>query len=81
MKDTVQMEIGGRTLSIETGRLAKQAHGSCLVRFGDTAVLCNVVVCRLARAAGSPCWQFRGVALLRRFGRSHLPRRKNGSRA
>ncbi|MEZ4649158.1 MAG: polyribonucleotide nucleotidyltransferase [Candidatus Eisenbacteria bacterium] len=44
MKDTVQMEIGGRTLSIETGRLAKQAQGACLVTFGETVVLCTVVV-------------------------------------
>ena len=44
MKDTVQMEIGGRVLSIETGHLAKQAQGSCLVTFGETVVLCTVVV-------------------------------------
>ncbi len=35
----VEREIGGRTLSIETGRVAKQAHGSALVRYGDTVVL------------------------------------------
>ncbi len=34
-----QMELGGRILSIETGRLAKQAHGSALVKYGDTVVL------------------------------------------
>jgi len=32
-------EIGGRTLSIETGRIAKQASGSALVQYGDTVVL------------------------------------------
>jgi polyribonucleotide nucleotidyltransferase len=31
--------IGGRELSIETGKLAKQAHGSVQVRYGDTVVL------------------------------------------
>ena len=36
---TVEREIAGRTLSIETGRVAKQAHGSALVRYGDTVVL------------------------------------------
>ncbi|HUU31539.1 MAG TPA: polyribonucleotide nucleotidyltransferase, partial [Phycisphaerae bacterium] len=36
---TVEREIGGRVLSIETGRVAKQAHGSALVRYGDTVVL------------------------------------------
>ncbi|MBI2840417.1 MAG: polyribonucleotide nucleotidyltransferase [Acidobacteria bacterium] len=34
-----QMELGGRILSIETGRLAKQAKGAALVKFGDTVVL------------------------------------------
>ena len=30
---------GGKTLSFETGKLAKQAHGSAVVRFGDNVVL------------------------------------------
>jgi len=33
------MQISGQTLSIETGRLAKQADGSAVVRIGDTMVL------------------------------------------
>jgi len=36
---TVSREIGGRTLTIETGRIARQAHGSVLVRYGETVVL------------------------------------------
>jgi polyribonucleotide nucleotidyltransferase len=39
----VEREIGGRTLSIETGRIAKQAHGSALVQYGDTVVLVTAV--------------------------------------
>ena len=35
----VTTELGGRPLSIETGRMAKQAGGSALVRYGDTMVL------------------------------------------
>ncbi|MDL1873508.1 polyribonucleotide nucleotidyltransferase, partial [Deltaproteobacteria bacterium PRO3] len=35
----VECEIGGRTLVIETGRVAKQAAGSVTVRYGDTIVL------------------------------------------
>ncbi len=31
--------LAGRTLSIETGKLAELANGSCLVRYGDTTVL------------------------------------------
>ena len=34
-----EREIAGRTLSIETGRVAKQAGGSALLRYGDTVVL------------------------------------------
>jgi polyribonucleotide nucleotidyltransferase len=36
---TKEMEIAGRKLSLETGRLAKQAGGAVLVRYGDTCVL------------------------------------------
>lgn len=37
--DKFQMDLAGRTLTIETGELAKQASGAVLVRYGDTAVL------------------------------------------
>jgi polyribonucleotide nucleotidyltransferase len=40
----VETEWAGRTLSIETGRLAKQADGATLVQYGDTVVLATVVV-------------------------------------
>jgi len=39
----VERQIAGRTLSIETGRMARQAHGSALVRYADTAVLVTAV--------------------------------------
>ena len=39
----VELELGGRTLSIETGKLAKQAHGSVVVRSGDTMLLATIV--------------------------------------
>jgi polyribonucleotide nucleotidyltransferase len=39
----VERQIGGKTLSIETGRMAKQAHGAALVRYGDTVVLVTAV--------------------------------------
>src|SRR5215470_18063937 len=40
MKQEVSVELsGGKRLSFETGRLAKQAHGSVLVRLGDSVVL------------------------------------------
>ena len=34
-----RFELGGRTLTIETGRLAKQAAGAALVTYGETVVL------------------------------------------
>ncbi|MCH8889691.1 MAG: polyribonucleotide nucleotidyltransferase [Myxococcales bacterium] len=41
--ETVTLELGGRSLTIETGRLAKQAAGACLVTYGETVVLVTVV--------------------------------------
>jgi len=39
----VEREIGGKKLSIETGKLARQASGSVVVRYGDTVVLVATV--------------------------------------
>ena len=39
MKQTVEIELGGRSLQLETGRWAKQAGGSVIVAAGDTRVL------------------------------------------
>ncbi len=36
---TAEREIGGRSFSFETGRMARQAHGSVVVRYGETMVL------------------------------------------
>lgn len=44
MSQVFEMEFGGRKLTIETGRLAKQARGSALVRYGDTVVLCTATM-------------------------------------
>ncbi|GAB6192309.1 polyribonucleotide nucleotidyltransferase [Desulfocastanea catecholica] len=43
MLNKVETEIGGKTISIETGKIAKQASGSVVVRSGDTMVLVTVV--------------------------------------
>lgn len=40
---TKEIEIGGKILSIETGRYAKQANGSVMVRYADTMVLVTAV--------------------------------------
>src|SRR4030042_1349269 len=39
----VERQIGGRLLSIETGKIAKQADGAVVVQYGDTVVLVAVV--------------------------------------
>jgi len=41
--ESVSLEIGGRTLVIETGELAKQANGSALVRYGEQNVVLAAV--------------------------------------
>ena len=44
MKQEVSVELaGGKLLSFETGKLAKQAHGSVVVRTGETVVLATAV--------------------------------------
>jgi polyribonucleotide nucleotidyltransferase len=40
----LERQFAGRTLSLEVGRMAKLAQGSCLVQYGDTVVLCAVTV-------------------------------------
>jgi len=42
MEHRVEMLLGGRPLSLETGRLAKQANGAVVVRYGETVVLSTV---------------------------------------
>ncbi len=39
----VELQLGEHTLSLETGKLAKQAHGAVVVRFGDTMILTAAV--------------------------------------
>jgi polyribonucleotide nucleotidyltransferase len=43
-----EIQVGSRTITLETGKLAKQADGAVLVRSGDTVVL--VTACRAASA-------------------------------
>ncbi|HZP63837.1 MAG TPA: polyribonucleotide nucleotidyltransferase [Terriglobales bacterium] len=44
MKQDISVELaGGKQLSFETGRLAKQAHGSTVVRMGDNVILATAV--------------------------------------
>ncbi len=51
METLLKTEIGGKTLSIETGKIAKQASGSVVVQYGDTIVLVAVVSSQEERTA------------------------------
>src|SRR6185436_17876091 len=49
MSQNTQIDISGQPFSIETGKVAKQADGSVVVRFGDTMVLATVVAAKTAK--------------------------------
>lgn len=44
------IEWGGRTLTLETGKVARQADGAVMVTYGSTVVLCTVVAAKSAKA-------------------------------
>ena len=44
-------EWGGRTLTLETGKIARQADGSVLATYGETVVLATVVGAPIPRKA------------------------------
>jgi polyribonucleotide nucleotidyltransferase len=52
MSESVQDEIGGRRLTIDTGKLATQADSAVTVRYGDTVVLVTVCVSDEPRGNG-----------------------------
>ncbi|MCW3798495.1 polyribonucleotide nucleotidyltransferase [Sphingomonas sp. BN140010] len=43
---TAEVEIGGKTLKLETGRIARQADGAVLATMGETVVLCAVTAAK-----------------------------------
>jgi len=52
MKDDAKIfniEIGGKTVTFETGRLCEQANGSCLIKCGETVVMVNVTMSKEPR--------------------------------
>ncbi|ABQ26096.1 polyribonucleotide nucleotidyltransferase [Geotalea uraniireducens] len=49
METKVQVEFGGRTITIETGKMAKQASGAVVVSSGDTMVLVTAVATKTAK--------------------------------
>jgi len=49
MVTTVEIEIGGKKLVLETGLMAKQANGSIVARYGDSVVLSTAVASKVER--------------------------------
>ena len=49
MAHTIELDIAGRTLRLETGRVAKQADGSIWATYGDTIVLATAVASQTAK--------------------------------
>ena len=74
MLHTVEIDLGGRSITLETGKMAKQANGAVVVRSGDSVVL--VTACMAERAqTGS-----RILPAHRRLPRIHLRRREDSGR-
>jgi len=49
MPEIYTFELGNRTMTLETGELAKQANGAVLVRYGDTVVLVSATMSKEPR--------------------------------
>ena len=47
--NSYSMQLGGRTLTIEAGKIAKQANGSVMVRYGDTVIVVAVTGTKVPR--------------------------------
>ena len=45
-----ETEIGGRTFTVETGKVAELTNGECICRYGDTVVLTTVVASSAPKA-------------------------------
>ena len=54
----VEIALGANTLSIECGKVAKQANGSAVVRYGDTVVLATA--CSTEAPRGHRFFPFNG---------------------
>ena len=41
MVKTFEMELAGRPLRVEVGKVAKQANGAVFIQYGETTLLCT----------------------------------------
>ena len=44
-----EIDWGGRTLTLETGKVARQADGAVIATLGETSVLCTAVAAKTAK--------------------------------
>jgi len=49
MERTFESRLSGRKLTVTTGKVAEQAGGSCLIRYGDTVVLATATASKEPR--------------------------------
>ena len=49
MKHVIDIELAGRRLTLETGRIAKQADGAIWATYGDTVILATAVASQTAK--------------------------------
>ena len=49
MYKSYSMELAGRTLTVDIGRVAKQANGAALMHYGDTTVLSTATASKRAK--------------------------------
>ena len=70
---TAQVNVGRSTLTIETGKLAKQADGAVTVRYGDTVVIVTACAARAPARESTSC---RSLSIT-----ASTPTRPAGSRA
>ncbi|MGB7350417.1 MAG: hypothetical protein WBC66_11215, partial [Candidatus Acidiferrales bacterium] len=52
MAHQTSIEIGGREMSFETGKMARQANGAVVLRYGDTVVLATACMDNKATEKG-----------------------------
>jgi len=66
----VELDVAGRTLRLETGRVAKQADGSIWASYGDTVVLATYLDgCLVYSAMPGALWDERDLCIRERLRR------------
>ena len=55
-----EKEIGGRTFTVETGKVAELTNAECICRYGDTVVLVTVVASSAPKAGIDYCTPWAG---------------------